>query len=111
MDNISRLNQALEFISKPTAKRLRLAHDILAAIIYSEMKGVCNPCEFKFFRFEHTDKVVEPLVKLKKFICAICPSCGCRLFDLNTEIMKGQCLSCSYKSENYQLDMINRKLK
>jgi len=110
MSKVDELNKASELISRPTAKNVRLAADILRSIIYSEMKGVCKPSLFKIYRFEQTSiNEDKPLVKLKKFICSICPRCGSRTFDLNTEIMQGQCLSCSFKSKNYKYDMLNRK--
>jgi len=110
-NKIFELNQALELISKPTAKRLRLAADILMRVVRYERKGVCQPPAITVFRFEkdkQSRQDGEPRVKLKKYVCALCPSCGSRTFDLNTEIMQGSCLSCSFKSENYKADMLNR---
>lgn len=67
---------------------------------------MCEPSVFTFIRFEAIEIKDQPRVKLKKFICAICPSCRAFTFDLNTEIMQGSCLSCRFKSTDYKADMI-----
>lgn len=101
------LNEALEFLSKPTAKRVRLAADILIRIILYEGKNFCYPCNL----IEVTRYKPESKVQFKKHICTICPNCGGKTFDLNTEIMQGSCLSCAFISSNYKQDMQKRNRK
>ncbi len=106
------LEEAKSLIARPTAKRLKQAADILIRIITEERKGVCQPAAFKVFRYEEDrPREEEQRVRLKKHICSICPFCGAHTFDLNTEIMQGQCLSCGQKSTNYKADMKERNKK
>ena len=96
---MTQILEAIELLSKPTKKNVGLALYLLKSIPH-ENTGSCQPCTFRIFRYEEK----SPLVKLKKFICAICPNCGSYTFDLNTETMTGSCLSCAFISKDYKAD-------
>lgn len=69
----------------------------------------CLPSSFGIVKFSVSEVIEPPMFKLKKFICAICPSCRVKVFDLNTETMTGVCLSCGFKSSDYKTDMAKRR--
>jgi hypothetical protein len=101
---MKQVSEALELLSKPTKKNIGLAVMLLRSIP-KEDDGSCETCHYSLRKYEPETKIV----KLKTFICALCPKCGSKTFDLNTELMKGSCLSCSYKSSDYPKDMRDRK--